>query len=148
LPITAPPVILAPMPRRIASFALLVPDYDKAIAFFTAIGFTCREDTDLGGGKRWIRLAPPGAETEILLARADDDRQQAAIGEQGGGRVWLFLESTDFDSDYKRLANAGATFEEPPRTEPYGRVVVWNDPWGNRWDLIEYSQPDRSGTAP
>ncbi|WP_102226575.1 VOC family protein [Acidimangrovimonas sediminis] len=136
------------MPRRIALFSLLVPDYDAALAFFTAIGFDCREDTDLGGGKRWVRIAPPGAETEILLARAAGERQEAAIGEQGGGRVWLFLESQDFDADCHRLAAAGARFEEAPRDEPYGRVAVWSDPWGNRWDLIQFARPDRGGTAP
>lgn len=134
------------MPARIALFSLLVPDYYEALAFFTRIGFDCREDTDLGGGKRWVRVAPPGAETEILLARAADDRQTATIGAQGGGRVWLFLESRDFEADYQRLNEAGVTFDGPPRDEAYGRVVVWTDPWGNRWDLIQFAQPDRSGS--
>lgn len=134
------------MPRRIALFSLVIPDYDEALAFFAQIGFECREDTDLGNGKRWVRIAPPGAETEILLARAVGDRQTAAIGEQGGGRVWLFLETTDFDADYQRMRNLGIKFETQPRIEPYGRVVVWKDPWGNRWDLIEFAHDDRSGT--
>jgi predicted enzyme related to lactoylglutathione lyase len=135
------------MPSRIAFFSLLVPDYDAALAFFLRIGFECREDTDLGHGKRWVRIAPPGAQTEILLARAVGDQQIATIGAQGGGRVWLFLETEDFDQDYQRLAAAGAIFEGEPRVEPYGRVVVWLDPWGNRWDLIEFSRPDRQGTV-
>lgn len=135
------------MPRRIAQFSLLVPDYDPAIAFFTAIGFTLAEDTDLGGGKRWVRIALPGEATEILLARAVGDRQSAAIGEQGGGRVWLFLETEDFAGDLKRLKAAGARIEGEPRDEPYGRVVVWKDPWDNRWDLIQYAAADRSGTS-
>lgn len=135
------------MPNRIALFSLLVPDYDTALVFFRRIGFECREDTDLGNGKRWVRIAPPRGDTEILLARAVGDRQSAAIGEQGGGRVWLFLETTDFDGDFARLTDAGATFESAPRDEPYGRVVVWTDPWGNRWDLIQFSRADRSGTA-
>lgn len=135
------------MPVRISHFSLLVPDYDTALEFFSRIGFECREDTDLGNGKRWVRIAPPGAETEILLARAAADRQPKSIGEQGGGRVWLFLETEDFAGDYQRLQAAGVEFETAPRDEPYGRVVVWSDPWGNRWDLIEYSQPDRSGTG-
>ena len=136
------------MSRRIALFSLLVPDYDEALAFFVdGLGFDCREDTDLGGGKRWVRIAPPGAETEILLARAVGDRQLAAIGEQGGGRVWLFLETQDFEADHARLAALGVTFEGVPRDEAYGRVVVWQDPWGNRWDLIEFTNSDRSGTA-
>lgn len=134
------------MPKRIAQFSLLVPDYDAAIAFFTAIGFALVEDTDLGGDKRWVRIALPGAGTEVLLARAVGDRQVAAIGEQGGGRVWLFLETDDFDYDLKRLEAAGAVIEGVPRDEPYGRVVVWQDPFGNRWDLIQYAHADRSGT--
>ncbi len=134
------------MPRRIAQFSLLVPDYDPAVTFFTAIGFSLVEDTDLGSGKRWVRIAVPGAGTEILLARAVGDRQCAAIGEQGGGRVWLFLETEDFEHDLKRLEAAGAVIEGAPRDEPYGRVVVWQDPFGNRWDLIQYAHPDRSGT--
>ena len=125
------------MPKRIAQFSLLVPDYDPAIAFFTAIGFTLIEDTDLGNGKRWVRIALPGAGTEILLARAVGDRQSAAIGEQGGGRVWLFLETEAFDDDLARLRTAGAVIEGEPRDEPYGRVVVRQDPFGNRWDLIQ-----------
>jgi len=128
------------MPSRIALFSLLVPDYDEALRFFLTIGFECREDTDMGGGKRWVRIAPPGGDTAILLARAADERQAAAVGEQGGGRVWLFLESEDFDSDYNRMRAAGVTFEEAPRDEPYGRVAVWSDPWGNRWDLIQFAE--------
>jgi predicted enzyme related to lactoylglutathione lyase len=135
------------MPHRIALFSLLVPDYDTALAFFISIGFECREDTDLGHGKRWVRIAPPHGKTEILLARAVGDRQSSAIGEQGGGRVWLFLESRDFDTDFARLTAAGVAFDGPPRDEPYGRVVVWSDPWGNRWDLIEFARSDRGGTA-
>jgi catechol 2,3-dioxygenase-like lactoylglutathione lyase family enzyme len=135
------------MPARIALFSLLVPDYDPALDFFLRIGFECREDTDLGNGKRWVRIAPPGGETEILLARAVDDRQSASIGEQGGGRVWLFLETDDFESDYQRLKFEGVEFETPPRAEPYGRVAVWKDPWGNRWDLIEFSHSNRRGTG-
>jgi predicted enzyme related to lactoylglutathione lyase len=125
------------MPNRLAHIAFLVPDYDEALAFFRAIGWDCREDTDMGGGKRWVRVAAPGAGTELLLACAADDRQVAAIGAQGGGRVWLFLETDDFDADHARVRAAGATFEEAPRDEPYGRVAVWSDPWGNRWDLIQ-----------
>jgi len=136
------------VPNRIALFSLLVPEYDAALAFFLRIGFECREDTDLGGGKRWVRIAPRGGETEILLARAVEDRQAAAIGEQGGGRVWLFLQTTDFDADYRLMLAEGVRFETAPRAEPYGRVAVWCDPWGNRWDLIEFAHADRSGTAP
>lgn len=127
------------MPKRLAHVALLVPDYDDALAFFLRIGFECREDTDLGGGKRWIRIAPRAGETDILLARATDAQQGATVGRQGGGRVWLFLETDDFDADYANMQAAGVLFEEPARREPYGRVAVWSDPWGNRWDLIEFS---------
>lgn len=130
-----------------ALFSLLVPDYDAALAFFADLGFACREDTPLGNGKRWVRIAPPGAETEILLARAVGERQIAAIGEQGGGRVWLFLETDDFDSEYERMLSLGIRFETPPRQEPYGRVAVWSDPWGNRWDLIQFTHASRSGTG-
>lgn len=125
------------MPKRLAHIALLVPDYDEALAFFDAIGFERREDTDLGDGKRWVRVAPRAGDTEILLARAVGDRQEAAVGDQAGGRVWLFLETDDLDTDLERLRRAGARIQEPVRTETYGRVVVWCDPWGNRWDLIE-----------
>ena len=135
------------MPRRISLISLLVSNYDAALGFFTDIGFELREDTDLGLGKRWVRIALPGTETEILLARSVGARQQSAIGEQGGGRVWLFLETTEFDSDLKKLEAAGAIVEGLPRDEAYGRVVVWRDPWGNRWDLIQYTNPDRSGTS-
>lgn len=119
--------------------AVLVPDYDKAIGFFTAaLGFDLLEDTDLGNGKRWVRVGPSGAQTAFLLARAVDE-QKAAIGRQGGGRVWLFLQSSDFQTDYTRMLSKGVHFEEPPRQEPYGTVAVFQDPWGNRWDLIEFN---------
>lgn len=146
----APEIFLARldlMLTRVALFSLLVPDYDQALAFFTAIGFETREDTDLGGGKRWVRIAPPRADTEILLARAANQTQRDTIGNQGGGRVWLFLETQDFDADHALLTAAGAVFEASPRNEPYGRVAVWRDPFGNRWDLIQYTHADRSGTA-
>lgn len=135
------------MPDRIALFSLLVPDYDEALAFFLRIGFECREDSDLGNGKRWVRIAPRGGETEILLARAVGDRQHAAIGQQGGGRVWLFLQTANFEEDYLRMQAEGVVFESAPRDEPYGRVVVWVDPWGNRWDLIEYADVHRNRTG-
>lgn len=123
---------------RLALLSILVPDYDDGIAFFTEkLGFQLLEDTDLGDGKRWVRVAPKGAETGFLLAKAVGD-QTAAIGQQGGGRVWLFLETDDFASDHARMLAAGVTFEEQPRSEPYGTVAVFRDPFGNRWDLIEY----------
>jgi catechol 2,3-dioxygenase-like lactoylglutathione lyase family enzyme len=121
---------------RIAAVALVVPDYDDAIAFFTAIGFEVRSDEALGDDKRWVTVAPPGAETALLLAKAVNLRQSAAIGSQTGGRVGFFLQTDDFDRDQARLASAGAVFEEAPRDEAYGRVAIWRDPFGNRWDLI------------
>ncbi len=122
---------------RLATVALLVPDYAAAIAFFTgALGFRLVEDTDLGAGKRWVRVAPAGGGPELLLARAATPAQRAAIGNQGGGRVWLFLETDDFARDHAAFVAAGVAFEAPPRHEPYGTVAVFRDPFGNRWDLI------------
>ena len=136
------------MPKGIAFFSLIVPDYDEALAFFQPLGFQLREDSNLGGGKRWVRIGLPGAPTEILLARAVGPQQEAAIGAQGGGRVWLFLETADFATDHARFLAAGVAFEAPPRDEPYGRIAVFRDPWGNRWDLIQFTDPEtRSGTA-
>ncbi|MDO6730392.1 VOC family protein [Marinovum sp. 2_MG-2023] len=128
------------MSRHICLVALVVPDYDAAIAFYVdAVGFDLLEDSDLGGGKRWVRIAPKGAQTAILLARAVDDQQQAAVGNQTGGRVGFFLQTDDFAADHTRMTRAGVTFEEPPRDESYGRVAVWRDPFGNRWDLIQFT---------
>jgi catechol 2,3-dioxygenase-like lactoylglutathione lyase family enzyme len=122
---------------RIAAVALVVPDYDAAISFYVdVVGFELRSDEDMGGGKRWVTVAPPGAETAILLARAVNSRQHSAIGNQTGGRVGFFLHSDDFDGEHARMRAAGVIFEEAPRDEPYGRVAVWRDPFGNRWDLI------------
>ncbi|MEM1387095.1 MAG: VOC family protein [Pseudomonadota bacterium] len=120
---------------RLAIFALVVPDYDPAIAFFTAIGFTLVEDSPQDG-KRWVVVRPPDGGSDILIARAVGD-QSAAIGNQTGGRVGFFLHSTDFDTDAAAIEAAGGTFEETPRDEAYGRVAVFRDPWGNRWDLIQ-----------
>ena len=116
--------------------ALVVPDYDHAIGFFVdVLGFRLTADIDQGR-KRWVTVTPPGGGTSLVLARAEGPAQDAAIGDQAGGRVFLFLHSDDFDRDHARLTAAGVTFEEPPRDEAYGRVAVWRDPWGNRWDLI------------
>ncbi|MEY4984828.1 MAG: hypothetical protein RIR62_3094 [Pseudomonadota bacterium] len=121
---------------RLAAVALIVPDYDAAIGFFTAAGFTLTADTDQGR-KRWVTVEPRGGGCRIVLARAEGPAQQAAIGAQGAGRVWLFLETDDFAADHARLTAAGAVFEEAPRHEAYGTVAVWRDPFGNRWDLIQ-----------
>ncbi|WP_341365442.1 VOC family protein [Yoonia sp. BS5-3] len=125
---------------KLALIAIVVPDYDEAIGFFVDVmGFDLLEDSDQGNGKRWVRVAPPNGSCAFLLARAVNDRQQQAIGNQGGGRVWLFLETDDFDRDYQALRSKGVHFEETPRSEPYGTVAVFQDPFGNRWDLIAFA---------
>jgi catechol 2,3-dioxygenase-like lactoylglutathione lyase family enzyme len=117
---------------------LLVPDYDAGIAFYVgALGFDLRADTDMGGGKRWVLVGPPGGQAALLLARATTPAQLAAIGQQTGDRVGFFLMSDDFGADHARMLAAGVTFEEDPRHEPYGSVAVWRDPFGNRWDLLQ-----------
>jgi predicted enzyme related to lactoylglutathione lyase len=121
---------------RLKALALVVPDYDAGIAFFTALGFTVTADQDQGR-KRWVTVCPPGGGPDLVLARADTADQRAAIGNQAGGRVFLFLQTDDFARDADRITAAGGVFEETPRNEPYGRVAVWRDPFGNRWDLIE-----------
>ena len=123
---------------RIGAVSLLVRDYDEAIAFYVGtLGFDLSEDTDMGGGKRWVRVTPKGGETSLLLARATTDAQTAQVGNQAGGRVWLFMQTDDFARDHARMTAAGVVFEEVPRHEPYGIVAVWRDPFGNRWDLIQ-----------
>ncbi len=126
------------MTSALALVSLLVPDYDAGIAFLTgALGFDLREDFPIEDGKRWVTLAPSGGGTGILLARAVGTVQERAVGMQGGGRVWLFIETDDFASDHARMTRLGVHFEEAPRHEPYGTVAVFRDPWNNRWDLIE-----------
>lgn len=126
----------------IEQFTIIVDDYDKAIEFFTgALGFDLVEDspalTTTGGRpKRWVVVRPPGALTGILLARADGERQAAAVGNQMAGRVGFFLRTDDFDTAYQRMTAAGVRFLTPPRTEPYGRVAVFLDIAGNKWDLL------------
>lgn len=118
---------------------LVVDDYDQAIAFFVdALGFELVEDRRLEAAKRWVVVAPRGArETAMLLARAAVPGQRARVGDQTGGRVAFFLHTADFDADYERMRAAGVVFEEPPRREPYGKVAVFRDLYGNRWDLIQ-----------
>jgi catechol 2,3-dioxygenase-like lactoylglutathione lyase family enzyme len=123
----------------IATVALLVLDYDEAIAFYTEkLGFELVEDSDLGNGKRWVQIAPKNSRgTSILLAKATTDTQRAAVGDQAGGRVWLFLHSDNFWQDYHAMQSAGVIFAEPPREEPYATVVVFSDLYGNKWDLLQ-----------
>ena len=136
------------MTARLAHVALLVRDYDEAIAFFTrAFGWCVHEDEPQSPTKRWVRVGPrPDPATgaaareggvSLLLARAATAEQERAVGNQTGGRVFLFLHTADFDGDYARLAAAGVRFTESPRHEAYGRVVVFLDLYGNKWDLIE-----------
>jgi len=126
------------MTPTIANITLLVPDYDAGIAFYVhKLGFNLLEDTRLSETKRWVRVAPKGAQTALLLAKADGDAQIAAIGQQTGGRVSFFLHTDNFDRDYTAMTAAGVTFLETPRHEAYGTVVVFQDPFGNKWDLIE-----------
>ncbi len=127
---------------RLDKVAIVVDDYDRAIAFFTrALGFELAEDspaltTKDGRPKRWVVVRPPGGEAGILLARADGERQAAAVGNQVAGRVGFFLEVEDFDAAHERMTAAGVEFATGPRDEPYGRVAVFLDVSGNRWDLI------------
>jgi catechol 2,3-dioxygenase-like lactoylglutathione lyase family enzyme len=127
------------MSRHLGSMALVVRDYDEAIAYFTEkLGFDLLEDTLLGGEKRWVRVAPPGQpQTALLLARAVTPHQASRIGDQAGGRVFLFLHTDDFWGDYERMRAKGVVFCETPREEPYGTVAVFEDLYGNRWDLLE-----------
>ena len=123
---------------RLGAVSLLVRDDDDAIAFFVGkLGFDLSEDTDIGDGKRWVRVTPKGGETSILLARATTEAQMAQVGNQAGGRVWLFLETDDLMRDHSAWLAAGVRFRETPRHESYGRVVVFEDLYGNAWDLIE-----------
>jgi catechol 2,3-dioxygenase-like lactoylglutathione lyase family enzyme len=131
------------MSLSIATVALVVADYDAAIRFFCdSLGFALVEDTPLGGGKRWVVVGPPGARgARLLLARASDERQSAAIGGQAGGRVGFFLETDDFARDFAAFTERGVRFFEAPRHEPYGIVAVFEDLCGNKWDLIETKRP-------
>lgn len=129
------------MPQTLHAVTLVVPDYDAAIKFYVGtLGFTLNQDLPLGGSKRWVRVTPPGATGgSLILAQADGPDQQAAIGNQTGGRVGFFLVTDDFSRDHAAMLAAGVQFEESPRHEPYGTVAVWTDPFGNRWDLIEWA---------
>lgn len=123
---------------RIAHIAYLVRDYDEAIRWFTGkLGFGLVEDTALSPAKRWVVVAPPAAGTGLLLSKADGLAQEAAVGAQAGGRVFLFLHTDDFKRDHAAMAAKGVRFLETPRREPYGTVAVFEDLYGMKWDLIE-----------
>jgi catechol 2,3-dioxygenase-like lactoylglutathione lyase family enzyme len=122
---------------RLAFSAYLVREYDEAIAWFAdALGWRVIEDSDLGGGKRWVRVGD-GEGGQLLLARATSDEQRAAVGKAVGGRVAYFVHTPNFDADHARMVAAGVAFAEAPRQEAYGKVAVFADLYGNRWDLIE-----------
>lgn len=126
------------------AITLVVPDYDAAIAFYVGIlGFTLDEDspatTGSGTPKRWVRVSPPGGGCSLILGQADGPDQQGAIGNQTGGRVGFFLSTDDFVRDHAAMRTQGVIFEEAPRTESYGTVAVWRDPFGNRWDLVQFA---------
>jgi len=126
------------MPQHISALALLVDDYDRAIAYYTQVlGFRLIEDTPQGPTKRFVRVAPPGGETSLLLAKAANPEQAARIGDQTCGRVFLFLRTDDFRRDYNAYKTRGVDFTEEPREEVYGTVVVFRDLYGNKWDLVQ-----------
>ncbi|WP_296417261.1 VOC family protein [Pseudooctadecabacter sp.] len=125
--------------QRLSSVSILVPSYAEGLRFFVdTLGFDLICDID-EGHKRWVKVAPRGAETAFILAQASTPEQVAAIGRQCGGRVWLILQTDDFARDHAAYLDAGVQFEEAPRSETYGTVAVFRDPFGNRWDLIEFS---------
>lgn len=126
------------MAQHLAAIALLVRQYDEAIVFYRdVLGFELAGDVPLGDGKRWVQVQPRGGGPRLLLAQATRPAELAAVGNQGGGRVWLFLHTDDFAGDHARLTAAGVRFLEAPRTEPYGTVAVFTDLYGNRWDLLQ-----------
>ncbi len=133
------------MKQHIAHIALVVHDYDEAIAFYTQkLDFKLIEDTPLTPEKRWVLLAPPGArECCLLLARAADPEQASRVGNQTGGRVFLFLFTDDFWRDYKKMQARDIPFVRPPQEEPYGTVAVFEDLYGNRWDLLQPKEPNQ-----
>lgn len=129
------------MKQNLHAVTLVVPNYDEAISFYTGkLRFKLLKDIELEGGKRWVLIAPPGSDgSALLLAKADGPEQRAAIGSQTGGRVGFFLQTDDFHRDFTEMHARGIHFEEVPRFEPYGTVAVWRDPFGNRWDLIQFT---------
>ncbi len=137
------------MRQKIGSVALLVRGYDEAIEFFTkTLRFTLVEDRPMGNGKRWILVAPPNSSEScaLLLAKASTPEQESCIGNQASRRVFLFLQTDDFWRDYHDMKTRGVKFNEEPRQESYGTVVVFEDLYGNKWDLLEVNKP-RSGAA-
>ncbi|EGQ8141706.1 VOC family protein [Vibrio cholerae] len=128
--------------QQIGNIALVVENYDDAIEFYTKkLQFILVEDTDLGGGKRWVQVSPPNSNgTNLLLAQASTEEQAQFVGNQAGGRVFLFLQTNDFWRDYELMKANGVVFNEEPRVEEYGTVVVFQDLYGNKWDLLELNK--------
>ena len=128
--------------QQIGSVTIVVENYDDAIEFYTQkLQFFFLEDTDLGGGKRWVQVSPPNSNgTNLLLAHASSDEQKQVIGNQTGGRVFLFLQTNDFWRDYEVMKSNGVVFNEDPREEEYGTVAVFQDLYGNKWDLLQLNR--------
>ena len=136
------------MKQSIGLVALVVPEYDEAIAFYVGVlGFTLIEDSFVPEqNKRWVVVAPPGStESRLLLARASSPEQTSRIGNQTGGRVFLFLYTDGFARDYRRYTEQGVTFVREPKEESYGTVAVFRDPWGNLWDLLQPRSVEPNG---
>ncbi|HXQ81031.1 MAG TPA: VOC family protein [Opitutaceae bacterium] len=131
------------MKQAIGAVSLLVRDYGEAVDFYTRVlRFEVVQDVPLGGGRRWILLGPPGScECRVLLSRAKNEEEAQAIGRQAGGRVFLFLHTDDFDRDYREMRQRGVRFVEEPRREEYGTVAVFEDLYGNKWDLLMPAKP-------
>jgi len=136
------------MLQSVAAVTVLVPSYDDGLRFFRdVLGFAVLEDSPLGGKKRWVVVAPSrGAGSALVLAVPSDERQSARLGDQTGGRVGFFVHTTDFRRDYETMRSRGVRFLETPRTEAYGLVAVFLDPWGGKWDLLQPA--DRPGGIP
>lgn len=134
------------MHQRIAHIALVVHDYDEAIQFYTEkLDFKLIEDTPLSPDKRWVMIAPPGArECCLLLAKAANEKQQSSVGNQTGGRVFLFLFTDDFWRDYEKMTQRGVHFIRPPKEEIYGIVAVFEDLYGNLWDLLQPNEQNKA----
>ncbi len=138
-PVQPKPTQQKPVQQKIGNVTLVVADYDNAIAFYTTkLQFSVVADVDLGGGKRWVEIAPPNSNgSHLLLAKATNTQQQAAVGNQSGGRGFLFLHTNDFWRDYHAMQAKGVEFNETPREESYGTVAVFQDLYGNKWDLLQ-----------
>jgi catechol 2,3-dioxygenase-like lactoylglutathione lyase family enzyme len=137
------------MPQKLAYVAVVVRDYDEALAYFiNVLGFELIEDTPLDSEKRWVLIAPPGSQgTRLLLARAATPEQASRVGNQTGGRVFLFLHTDDFWRDYHAMKERGVNFKEAPREKPYATVAIFEDIYGNRWDLLQLNSSGRKSSV-